>query len=81
MTEFFCDVCKFWIKEGLYYIGCPTCHSKKEEATPYANGLIKEFLEDFEKVVRYFKLDGHLVGTIRRKWQKKLAESGSGGEF
>ncbi|KKN90938.1 hypothetical protein LCGC14_0225220 [marine sediment metagenome] len=34
--------------------------------------LIMRFLEDFEKVVSYFKLDGHLVSTIRAKWVEMI---------
>ena len=33
--------------------------------------LIAEFLTDFETVVEYFKLDGHLVGALREKWEGK----------
>ena len=33
--------------------------------------LIAEFLTDFETVVEYFKLDGHLVGALREKWEKR----------
>ncbi|KKM74176.1 hypothetical protein LCGC14_1402920 [marine sediment metagenome] len=35
---------------------------------------IEEFQSDFEEVVRYFKLDGHLIATKRRKWEEKKVE-------
>ncbi len=33
--------------------------------------LIEVFQSDFEEVVRYFKLDGHLIATKRKKWEEK----------
>ena len=37
----------------------------------------KEFLEDLEECLRYISS----IESKKEKWQKKLAECGSGGEF
>ena len=52
------------MSENKYSINHITIDKIKKE-------LIAEFLTDFETVVEYFKLDGHLVGALREKWEKR----------
>ena len=43
----------------------------KEGRRSMKKKLIAEFLTDFETVIEYFKLDGHLVGALRKKWEAR----------
>ena len=54
--SYYCPSCK---RDGWFIL--PDFQENEE--------LIAEFLEDFEEVVRLFKLDGYTVGTIRSKWE------------
>ena len=62
-----------WLVEELW--GSFGYNSPEEHARVILNfiskNLIEEFQSDFEEVVRYFKLDGHLIATKRRKWEER----------
>lgn len=64
---------------------CERCYDEiNEEATPYANGLIKEFLEDLKKIKKECDIRENIIigyESIKEKWEKKLTESSSGGDF
>ena len=62
-------------EKKLYYYYCQECVGDYTnglgERPPDATGISAEFLTDFETVIEYFKLDGHLVGALRKKWEAR----------